>query len=210
MFTLMPGPPVRTEIVEKRSRFITTLSRAESEDDARLLVNAVRSEFPDARHHCSAFVIASDEGPPRTHSSDDGEPSGTAGAPILEVLTGAGLENVVAVVTRYFGGVLLGTGGLVRAYSLATQTALDLASVAERVVLELVRVSVPAEFAGRFTSEVHQRDWLLRDQSWGDSLTLTLALSGPQIQEAEELLASMTRSPSTLQRIGKTTIDIAR
>uniref|UniRef100_UPI0039EEFE92 IMPACT family protein n=1 Tax=Sinomonas sp. G460-2 TaxID=3393464 RepID=UPI0039EEFE92 len=112
----------RHELEIKRSRFITVLRRAETEDEARALVAELRREFHDARHHCSAFVL----GPDRTaqRSNDDGEPSGTAGIPMLEALLkgatldgAADLSDVAAVVVRYFGGILLGAGGLVRAYS---------------------------------------------------------------------------------------------
>lgn len=208
MFTLLPGPAVRSEIVVKRSRFITTLSRAESEHEARKIVTLVRAEFPDARHHCSAFIIDSNEGPPRTHSSDDGEPSGTAGPPILEVLTGANLVNVVAVVTRYFGGVLLGTGGLVRAYSSATRTALNEAPLAQRVRMNLVEVEVPPEFAGQFQSAIYQRGVQVLGEEWSTSLRVTLALESGQIDEIDHLTASLTRSPSTLKPIGTRAIDI--
>lgn len=208
MFTLLPGPVVRSEIVEKRSRFITTLSRAESEHEAREIVSLVRAEFPDARHHCSAFVISSEAGPPRTHSSDDGEPSGTAGPPILEVLTGANLVNVVTVVTRYFGGVLLGTGGLVRAYSSATRTALNQASLAKRIRMDLVEVELPSEFAGQFQSIIHQRGIRVLSEEWGASLRVTLALQGNQVEEIEHLAASLTRAPCTLIPIGTKVIDI--
>ena len=208
MFTLLPGPAVRSEIVVKRSRFITTLSRAESEHEARKIVTLVRAEFPDARHHCSAFIIDSNEGPPRTHSSDDGEPSGTAGPPILEVLTGANLVNVVAVVTRYFGGVLLGTGGLVRAYSSATRTALNEAPLAQRVRMNLVEVEVPPEFAGQFQSAIHQRGVQVLGEEWSTSLRVTLALESGRIDEIDHLTASLTRSPSTLKPIGTRVIDI--
>lgn len=208
MFTLLPGSCVRTETQEKHSRFIATLSRTDNEEDARETVNRVRAEFPDARHNCSAFVIASNEGPSRTHSSDDGEPSGTAGPPILEVLLGADLVNVVAVVTRYFGGVLLGTGGLVRAYSSATRSALAKAPLAKRVLMELVEVQVPPEFSGQFLSAIHQRGIPILNESWGDSLRATLALHTDQIDEIDQITASLIHSPATLKPIGTRFIDI--
>ncbi|HSU46325.1 MAG TPA: YigZ family protein, partial [Arthrobacter sp.] len=130
--TLAPGPDFRHELEVKRSRFITVLRRAGTEAEARELVADLRREFHDARHHCSAFVI----GPDRTiqRSSDDGEPAGTAGIPMLEALLKretapgvTGLSDASAVVVRYFGGVLLGAGGLVRAYSESVSAALDLA-----------------------------------------------------------------------------------
>ena len=110
------------EYVEKKSRFIATLRACESEEEAVRFIEEMKKKYWDARHNCSAFVIGSRA--ELTRCSDDGEPSGTAGRPMLEVLTGEGIRNAAVVVTRYFGGVLLGTGGLVRAYTQAVKEGL--------------------------------------------------------------------------------------
>ncbi len=100
----------------KRSKFIGILKAVSSADEAETLIRSEKKKYHDAKHHCSAYIIRGENGAPDiVHSSDDGEPSGTAGAPILEVLSGAAVKDVCLVVTRYFGGTLLGTGGLVRA-----------------------------------------------------------------------------------------------
>ena len=108
---------------EKKSRFIATVRKCESEQEAAAFIEEMKKKYWDARHNCSAFVIGSRG--ELTRCSDDGEPSGTAGRPMLEVLTGEGLRNAAVVVTRYFGGVLLGTGGLVRAYTQAVKAGLN-------------------------------------------------------------------------------------
>ena len=110
------------EYVEKKSRFIATVRKCESEEEASAFIDEMKKKYWDARHNCSAFVIGSRG--ELTRCSDDGEPSGTAGRPMLEVLTGEGIRNIAVVVTRYFGGVLLGTGGLVRAYTQAVKEGL--------------------------------------------------------------------------------------
>ena len=110
------------EIVEKKSRFIAQVFPVETEEEVLQILEETRKKYWDARHNCSAFVIG--ERAQSTRCSDDGEPSGTAGRPILEVLTGRRLRNVLVIVTRYFGGTLLGTGGLVRAYSQSAQAGL--------------------------------------------------------------------------------------
>ncbi len=115
------------EIVEKKSRFIATVRRCESEAEAVAFVEETKKKYWDARHNCSAFVIGSRG--ELTRCSDDGEPSGTAGRPMLEVLLGEGIRNIAVVVTRYFGGVLLGTGGLVRAYTQAVKEGLANCSI---------------------------------------------------------------------------------
>ena len=110
------------EYVEKKSRFIATVRKCENEEEAVAFIEEMKKKYWDARHNCSAFCIGVRG--ELTRCSDDGEPSGTAGRPMLEVLTGEGIRNVAVVVTRYFGGVLLGTGGLVRAYTRAVQEGL--------------------------------------------------------------------------------------
>ncbi len=111
------------EYEEKKSRFIATLQSVNSPEEAASFIDQIKKKYWDARHNCSACVIGKNN--EYTRCSDDGEPSGTAGRPMLEVLTGAGVHNAAVVVTRYFGGVLLGTGGLVRAYTKAVQAGLD-------------------------------------------------------------------------------------
>lgn len=111
------------EYVEKKSRFIATIRKCESEEEAVRFIEEMKKKYWDARHNCSAFVIGSRG--ELTRCSDDGEPGGTAGRPMLEVLTGEGIRNIAVVVTRYFGGVLLGTGGLVRAYTQAVKEGLQ-------------------------------------------------------------------------------------
>lgn len=110
-------------VTEKKSRFIACVSPARDEAEAASFINSIKKKHPDARHNCSAYRIGTD--PVLTRSSDDGEPSGTAGRPMLEMLAAEDLHDVCAVVTRYFGGTLLGTGGLVRAYTAALREALS-------------------------------------------------------------------------------------
>lgn len=112
----------QAEYEEKKSRFIATVQKCESEEEASAFIEEMKKKYWDARHNCSAYCIGARG--ELTRCSDDGEPSGTAGRPMLEVLTGSGIRNVAVVVTRYFGGVLLGTGGLVRAYTRAVQEGL--------------------------------------------------------------------------------------
>lgn len=119
------------EIVEKKSRFIAHVSEAESVEEAQEFIEAVKKRYWDARHNCSAFSIG--EKNPVTRCSDDGEPGGTAGKPILEVIEGSGIHNIVIVVTRYFGGTLLGTGGLVRAYTDAAKAGIENSVIIEKI-----------------------------------------------------------------------------
>lgn len=118
------------EITEKKSRFIATVRPVESEDEAVSFINETKKKYWDARHNCSAFVIGKRQ--ELTRCSDDGEPAGTAGRPMLDVLLKENIHNAAVVVTRYFGGVLLGTGGLVRAYQQATKVGLSASEIIEK------------------------------------------------------------------------------
>ena len=129
------------EIVEKKSRFIANLEHVESEEEALAYIETIRKKYWDARHNCYAYCIGKKQELKRC--SDDGEPSQTAGKPMLDVLTGAGLCDTVVVVTRYFGGTLLGTGGLVRAYTAAAKAGVEASEVIEKIpaVQFLVKVT---------------------------------------------------------------------
>lgn len=115
---------VVSEITEKKSRFIASLFKINSAEEAEDIIKQMKKKYHDARHNCYAYSVVQDDGI-YTKFSDDGEPSGTAGAPMLNILTSNNISNVLVVVTRYFGGILLGTGGLVRAYTEATQSAIN-------------------------------------------------------------------------------------
>ena len=159
-----PRPPVLPstiaarvdhELVVKKSRFIAHLVPVGDLEDAEAVVASLRKQYWDARHNCLALVVGVHAEHQR--SSDDGEPAGTAGVPMLEVLRQRSLTDLVAVVTRYFGGVLLGTGGLVRAYSTAVSEALDRARLVRREVLTEVTLDVPHSDAGRVDNWL--REW---------------------------------------------------
>ncbi|TSD55417.1 YigZ family protein [Aeromicrobium piscarium] len=169
---LAVGNEAQAEIEVKRSRFLACVRRVQSEDDARSTIEEIRGRHRDARHHCTAFVIG-----PRAdlqRSNDDGEPSGTAGRPILEVLNGHGLSDLVAVVTRWFGGTLLGAGGLVRAYGDATAAALDVAGTRERRLLDIVRVQVPMNEAGPLEHRLRQAGEVI-DAHYDERVTYRVA-----------------------------------
>ncbi|MCU1518609.1 MAG: Xaa-Pro dipeptidase [Pseudarthrobacter sp.] len=193
--TLVAGPDFRHEIEIKRSRFITVLRRAGTEETARDLVAGLRREFHDARHHCSAFVLGPDRDIQR--SNDDGEPSGTAGIPMLEALLKrettpgtANLSDVSAVVVRYFGGILLGAGGLVRAYSESVSSALDLAPQVRRRRLRICEAPVPHAAAGRLENDLRAAGLVMAETTYGARDTM-LRLAIPD--EPEELAAAVDR-----------------
>lgn len=178
------------EIEIKRSRFIARVAHVETEAEARAVIEEERSLHPKARHHCSAFVLDPDSRTQRF--SDDGEPSGTAGAPILEVLTGHGLTYVVAVVTRYFGGTLLGAGGLVRAYGGAVSEALDGLPVEERELRAPIVVDLDYAKASAVTLAAEQQGWRITDSEYGASVRHTLAVPPEDVERALAVLADLS------------------
>ncbi|MGP7735315.1 YigZ family protein [Oceanimonas smirnovii] len=131
---LVPAASVVWEQEIKKSRFITYLAHTPDADAAKVFIEQVRAEYPDARHHCSAFVAGAPNDSQALGFSDDGEPTGTAGKPMLAVLQGAGIGEITAVVVRYFGGIKLGTGGLVRAYGSSVNGALAELSTTEKII----------------------------------------------------------------------------
>ncbi|HET9759268.1 MAG TPA: YigZ family protein [Nocardioidaceae bacterium] len=184
--TVARAATVETEV--KRSRFLCRIERVDAEVAARAVVERARKVHWDARHHCSAFVLGPDAAV--TRSSDDGEPSGTAGAPMLEVLRGRDVSDVVAVVTRWFGGTLLGAGGLVRAYGDAVRAGLDAAGVHERVLAALFDVPVSHADAGRLESDLRARGVDVRDATYAERVTLHVGVT-PDTDLAA-LLAELT------------------
>ena len=181
------------EIEVRRSRFLTTLRRVDTEEAARALVAELRTHHPGARHHCSAFILDLPGTSPVERSSDDGEPAGTAGMPMLEALRTSGLRDVAAVVVRYFGGVKLGTGGLVRAYGDAVRAALAVAPVVTVVAQELWQVILPHADAGRVEADLHDHDVRVENVAYEpDGVRLTTRLAALTAGTARPVLVGTT------------------
>ena len=170
------------ELTEKKSRFIATLAPVRSEEEALDFIEQTKKQYWDARHNCTAFTVGSRH--QLTRCSDDGEPAGTAGRPMLEVLLGEDIHDVCVVVTRYFGGTLLGTGGLVRAYSGAVREALKASVILERQ--RGVRLSIHTDYggAGKIQYLIGQNHIPILDSSYTDSVLLNV----PRARRAFSLL----------------------
>lgn len=138
----IPARETRTELLIQKSRFITTAAPVFSVEEARQFIARIKTEFSDATHNVSAYVIGFGQSV-IAHSSDDGEPSGTAGRPVLAVLSNCGLGDIAIVVTRYFGGIKLGTGGLVRAYTESAQQVLANIPIAKKIPVQIARLVLP-------------------------------------------------------------------
>lgn len=162
------------EIVEKKSRFIAEIRPVETEEEAQAFVAEMRKKYWDARHHCSAYVIG--ENNETARCSDDGEPAQTAGRPMLDVLLGREIHNVCAVVTRYFGGTLLGTGGLVRAYSGAVQEGLKNCVVLEKCLADLIQITTDYSGLGKVQYLLAEAGVATMDSEYGENVVLSVLI----------------------------------
>ncbi|NLA56151.1 MAG: YigZ family protein [Corynebacterium humireducens] len=176
----------------KRSRFYSLARRTSDEDAARDFIHEIRAEFPDARHHCSAYMLHVEGSNPVERSSDDGEPSGTAGKPMLDMLRGSGLLDTTVVVVRWFGGIKLGAGGLVHAYSQSVGDLLPRIDRVTRAIRELYLIEVPHADAGRLEADLRNRGIAVTDTDYGAAVTYTLAVEPGGRAELESTLASLT------------------
>lgn len=175
------------EIVEKKSRFIARVKKTETVEEAEAFINECKKKYWDARHNCSAFVIGNTN--QNLRSNDDGEPSGTAGKPILEVLLGEELCNVTVVVTRYFGGTLLGTGGLVRAYQKATKEALENCVIMTKE--EGIKIHLVTDYndVGKLQYLFGQKGISILESDYAQSVTLTILVP---IDQKEMMIKEIT------------------
>ena len=185
----------QAELVEKKSRFIATIRPVSSEEEAVAFIEEMKKKYYDARHNCSAFVIGSKG--ELTRSSDDGEPSGTAGRPMLEVLTGSGIRNIAVVVTRYFGGVLLGTGGLVRAYSGAVKMALEQCETITRRYGVQMLIKTDYNGVGKIQYLLGSKDVVIQDSVYAADVQMTVLVP---IEEYDRLCKELVEA--TNGRIG--------
>ena len=192
----------------KRSHFLGLAARTTSEAQAREFIASRRALYPDARHHCSAFIIANPGATPTERSNDDGEPSGTAGKPMLEVVRGSQIFDVTVVVTRYFGGTLLGTGGLVRAYSQATTQALEQLSLCRRSQQYLWQLRAPVGEAGRIEAELRAGGANIVQTRWESQATIERASAVANPTELAALVANVTRGQGRLEAAGTKILEL--
>ncbi|MER7545695.1 YigZ family protein [Spirillospora sp. NPDC127506] len=196
MRTIRQGGSRELEI--RRSRFVCTLARAADEAEAAAFIAAHRRAHRDATHNCTAYVVG--EHGEITKSSDDGEPAGTAGVPMLEVLLRRGLTGTAAVVTRYFGGVKLGAGGLVRAYSQAVADAVDAVGVVELRPAVTVTVGVDHALAGRFLGDLHAAGHRPGDVRYAATVEADVAVPAEDLAAFEAWAAEVTAGRAALRR----------
>ncbi len=213
---LVLAADVETELVEKRSRFLTRLHRVGTVEQADALLRAARAEHPDARHHCTALVLA--ETPQRAlvhRSNDDGEPAGTAGMPMLQALVQAGLVDTFAIVIRYFGGIKLGAGGLIRAYTAGIEQAVAAATLLRRTELVVAQIEVSpadvgiAENAVRIWAGAHGAQ-VEPTQYSAPRATLTVLVDPGDLAALIDDTARWSSGRVAVEAVGRRTADVPR
>lgn len=194
------------EIEIRKSRFICHVFRVTSEQDARDHIEAVRKEHWSASHNCTAWIIGENQANQR--SSDDGEPSGTAGMPMLEVLRRREITDTLAIVTRYFGGIMLGAGGLIRAYGSAVSETLDAIGVVERVPLSVVELVADYETAGRLENAIRTRESNLVNVGYDAQVTFELVMPPTQVEGFSTWVQELTNGAIDATIVGERFVEL--
>ena len=187
------------EIVEKKSRFIAEIRPVESEEEATAFIAEVKKKYWDARHHCSAFTIGENNEVARC--SDDGEPAQTAGRPMLDVLLGRELHNVCAVVTRYFGGTLLGTGGLVRAYSAATKEGLANSTIITKYWGTKLLVNTDYNDIGKLQYLFGQREIPIMDAQYTEKVSFVVLIPVSRVEEIKKAVTEAVSGRAGMEEV---------
>jgi uncharacterized YigZ family protein len=188
---LVPSAEVRIEHVVLNSRFIATLAPTDTDVRARAFITHLRHEFPDASHHVSAFIVGGGKSTVE-YCSDDGEPSGTAGRPLLSVLRGSGLGDVALVVTRYFGGTLLGKGGLVRAYTESAQLAVRAVSRARKMLFYRTSMELPYNKLDQIRATIKSLSGQIESEEFAEIVRMKLVLPVDVFPEFENTVSDLT------------------
>ena len=195
----VPAGSGEAEFVEKRSSFLGHVRFVETEDAAREFINEMKKKHYDARHNCWCYIIRGGA----VRYSDDGEPQGTAGLPMLEVFKREGVENVVCVVTRYFGGVLLGTGGLLREYTKSAKDALDAAGIAAVRRWVKLEAACPYSLLERMKTECLALEGAVSDVEYGADVRMTFLLPESRSEEFQARVTELSAGQSSAQAVGE-------
>ena len=194
----IPARIHRTEQEIRRSRFITTISPAPDVEAAQAFIATIKQEFPDARHNCWAYLVGPPSTTDRAGATDDGEPQGTAGRPMLNMLLHSGLGDICAVITRYFGGTKLGTGGLVRAYSGGVKLALLDLPTTQKIPRTTVTIAVPYPHLDTIRRLLPNFEVTVTEESFAATVSLRLAVPQDRLDGFAEVLLNITSGDVSL------------
>lgn len=185
-----------SEIVISKSRFLTYIERAETEEDAISFIDGIKKLHHNATHNCSAYIIGEHDHIQK--ANDDGEPSGTAGVPMLEVLKKQGLKDTVVVVTRYFGGIKLGGGGLIRAYGKATTEGLTAAQIVERKLHHVMKVTIDYTWLGKVENEIRSSSYSLEEIRYLEGVEIIVSVLKEEEEQFRSWITEMTNGQATI------------
>ncbi|MCG3084493.1 YigZ family protein [Anoxybacillus sp. LAT_35] len=185
-----------TEIIIEKSRFISYVERATTEEEAIRFIQQIKKKHWDATHNCSAYLIGEHDHIQK--ANDDGEPSGTAGVPMLEVLKKKKLKNTVVVVTRYFGGIKLGAGGLVRAYGKAVTEGLKAAGIVERKLMRMMHTTIDYTWLGKVENELRASTYSIKDIHYAEHVTIDTYVEEKRKDEFRAWMTELTNGKSTI------------
>jgi uncharacterized YigZ family protein len=188
------------EITIERSRFITYVSRVETEEEAQEFITSIKKKHHDANHNCSAYMIG--EQNMIQKANDDGEPSGTAGVPMLEVLKKRDLKDTVVVVTRYFGGIKLGAGGLIRAYGRAVSEGLNATGIVERRLMRVMQTKIDYTWLGKVENEVRSSQYQLKEINYLDMVEVAVYVEEALKEQFVEWMTELTNGQGDIQEAG--------
>jgi uncharacterized YigZ family protein len=184
------------EIIIQKSRFIAHIKRTESEAEAQEFIQTLKKKYWDATHNCSAYLIG--EHDQIQKANDDGEPSGTAGVPILEVLKKRKLKDTVVVVTRYFGGIKLGAGGLIRAYGKATSEGLDAVGIVERRLMRVCHVKIDYSWLGKIENELRSSIYILKNIQYQENVEIEVFVEEENQPAFSEWMIELTNGQADI------------
>lgn len=193
--------PSEAELTEKKSRFIATVRPIKHEEEAKLFLEEMKKKYWDASHNVFAYQLGENNEIQRF--SDDGEPQGTAGLPILNVLKGEDIKNTIIIVTRYFGGTLLGTGGLVRCYGKVAKAGLAAAGICERILYCEYCLRVDYSFVGKIQYEIMQKGYVLKNSNFTELAEFVVLVKVDEKESFESLIIEITGAKATMLFYGE-------
>lgn len=195
-----------TQLMIQKSRFIGYIKRVETEEAAQEFINSIKKKHYDATHNCSAYIIG--EHDQIQKANDDGEPSGTAGVPMLEVLKKQNLKDTAVVVTRYFGGIKLGAGGLIRAYGSTTSEAIKATGIVQRQLVQGISVIVDYTLLGKLENEIRQSNYILNKIDYLEHVEFTVYVKKDEVQKFHEWIIDLTSDQAILTNKDFTYVEI--
>lgn len=187
----------QAELTIQKSRFIGHIKRTETEEEAQEFIKQIKKEHSQATHNCSAYLIG--EHDQIQKANDDGEPSGTAGVPMLEVLKKNQLKDTTVVVTRYYGGIKLGAGGLIRAYSKSTSEALKATGIVKRQLMKNISITVEYPLLGKIENELHQKNHMIVEIDYLEHVTFNVVVAVDQVELFTEWIINLTSDNATIE-----------